>query len=106
MRVWILFHISLLFPGSRLHLALLSSPFHSLCQTIAGPTVLHGPHHSAQKSTRTGFLDLSTISSQVSAVTWIIFLVSFLIKFDLLLFYLNAIVWHYNMSHWYQSTIV
>jgi hypothetical protein len=35
----------------------------------AGAMVLHGPHHSAQKSTKTGFDDCSTSSEKLSSVT-------------------------------------
>src|SRR6478735_8289263 len=34
-----------------------------------GEIILHGPHHSAQKSTRTGFSDISTSSVNVASVT-------------------------------------
>ncbi len=37
-----------------------------------GETFLHGPHHSAQKSTRTGVLLLSTTSSNVAAAVLIV----------------------------------
>ena len=33
-----------------------------------GPTILHGPHHSAQKSTNTGLFALITNSSKLSSV--------------------------------------
>src|ERR1700712_2323753 len=37
-----------------------------------GPTILHGPHHSAQKSTSTGRSLLSTSALNVSSVTgWV-----------------------------------
>ena len=35
----------------------------------AGPICLHGPHHSAQKSTTTGIVELRTSVSNVSSVT-------------------------------------
>ncbi len=36
-----------------------------------GSRVLHGPHHSAQKSTRTGSLELMTsVSKSVSVTDW------------------------------------
>src|SRR6478735_6405903 len=34
-----------------------------------GATCLHGPHHSAQKSTRTGLSDLRTCASNSASVT-------------------------------------
>src|SRR5210317_526179 len=34
-----------------------------------GPIILHGPHHSAQKSTTTGTSDLMTSASKVASVT-------------------------------------
>src|SRR3954451_663843 len=34
-----------------------------------GATCLHGPHHSAQKSTRTGLSDLRTCDSNSASVT-------------------------------------
>src|SRR6476620_10442399 len=34
-----------------------------------GATCLHGPHHSAQKSTRTGLSDLRTVASNSASVT-------------------------------------
>ena len=35
-----------------------------------GPTILQGPHHSAQKSTKTGFSFFKTCSSNISSVTF------------------------------------
>ena len=35
-----------------------------------GPTILQGPHHSAQKSTTIGFEDLITYDSKFSSVTF------------------------------------
>src|SRR6185369_7759349 len=45
-----------------------------LCATSSriGAIILHGPHHSAQKSTSTGSLDFSTCSSNWSSPTWAI----------------------------------
>src|SRR5882757_1209988 len=36
--------------------------------SISGATILHGPHHDAQKSTRTGLSFLITIDSNVASV--------------------------------------
>src|SRR3712207_1844907 len=45
----------------------------SLCSAAissrTGATILHGPHHSAQKSTRTGLSLPSTSSAKVASVT-------------------------------------
>jgi hypothetical protein len=35
---------------------------------MIGPTILHGPHHAAQKSTITGLSDFKTTSSKVASV--------------------------------------
>src|SRR6476659_3868077 len=37
-----------------------------------GAIILHGPHHSAQKSRRTGMFDLSTSCSKLESETWTI----------------------------------
>lgn len=37
--------------------------------SIIGAIILQGPHHGAQKSTRTGTGDFKTISSQVVSLT-------------------------------------
>src|ERR1700754_2536672 len=52
-------------------LATLSLPAYD-CATSSriGAIILQGPHHSAQKSTRTGSLDLRTCSSNWSSLTW------------------------------------
>src|SRR5882762_8647175 len=39
--------------------------------STTGATMRHGPHHSAQKSTRTGTFDWSTSESNVLSLTWI-----------------------------------
>ena len=36
--------------------------------SIIGATILHGPHHAAQKSTRTGCSDFNTVSSKLLVV--------------------------------------
>jgi hypothetical protein len=36
---------------------------------MTGATCLHGPHHAAQKSTKTGTSEFKTSSSKVSTVT-------------------------------------
>ena len=48
------------------------SPYSSDNSSKAGPIILHGPHHSAQKSTTTGVSDLVTSVSNVSSVTDIV----------------------------------
>jgi hypothetical protein len=35
---------------------------------MTGPTILHGPHQAAQKSTTTGLSDFNTTSSKVASV--------------------------------------
>jgi hypothetical protein len=35
---------------------------------MIGPTILHGPHQAAQKSTITGLSDFKTTSSKVASV--------------------------------------
>jgi hypothetical protein len=35
---------------------------------MMGPTILHGPHQAAQKSTNTGCSDFNTTSSKVASV--------------------------------------
>src|SRR6185312_1842281 len=37
-----------------------------------GAMALHGPHHSAQKSSSTGVSDFSTSCSKASSLTWVI----------------------------------
>jgi hypothetical protein len=37
-----------------------------------GPTARHGPHHSAQKSTKTGVLLFKTSASKVAVVTLLV----------------------------------
>src|SRR5690349_4906995 len=46
-----------------------SSPRSSTIRSRTGETAWHGPHHSAQKSTSTGFSLPSTSSSKVASVT-------------------------------------
>src|SRR3546814_8697504 len=44
-------------------------PSYSLANSSTmGPTMRHGPHHSAQKSTNTGLSDCSTTSSKLLSV--------------------------------------
>src|SRR6476469_5305312 len=45
------------------------SPCSSAISLRIGSTCRHGPHHSAQKSTRTGLSDLSTVVSKSASVT-------------------------------------
>jgi hypothetical protein len=49
-----------------------------------GPTILQGPHHAAQKSTITGFVDFKTTSSKVASVIANAILFYFKIKICLL----------------------
>src|SRR5690606_40469705 len=39
-----------------------------LISSMIGPTILHGPHQAAQKSTITGMLLFNTVSSNVASV--------------------------------------
>src|ERR671928_2179603 len=53
-----------------LSLAIVSlSPCSAAISSSTGATILHGPHHSAQKSTRTGLSLPSTSSAKVASVT-------------------------------------
>src|SRR6478735_6616317 len=45
------------------------SPWEPAISSRIGATWRHGPHHSAQKSTRTGLSDLRTSASKLSSVT-------------------------------------
>ena len=45
------------------------SPYSAASSSIRGAIMRQGPHHGAQKSTRTGTLDLSTFTSNVESVT-------------------------------------
>src|ERR1041384_5582818 len=45
------------------------SPWSAAISLRIGSTWRHGPHHSAQKSTRTGLSDLSTVVSKSASVT-------------------------------------
>src|SRR3990167_1294826 len=56
--------------SSTLTFATLSLPFKSFAiSSTIGLIIRHGPHHSAQKSTKTGKLDLSTSASKFLSVT-------------------------------------
>jgi hypothetical protein len=57
-------------PDDRLDdLATVTFPAYSLASaSTVGPSRLHGPHHSAQKSTMTGGADFSTLSSKFPSV--------------------------------------
>src|SRR5580704_3079036 len=60
-------------PGfsSTLSLTIFTLPFSELeISSSAGEIIRHGPHHSAQKSTTTGPLALSTSASNVASVTF------------------------------------
>src|SRR5258706_13741164 len=51
-------------------LATVTLPAMSLARSSrAGPIILQGPHHSAQKSTRTGSADFKTSVSKLASVT-------------------------------------
>src|SRR3712207_7813309 len=53
-----------------LSLAIVSlSPCSEAISSRTGATILHGPHHSAQKSTRTGLSLPRTSSAKVASVT-------------------------------------
>src|SRR5688572_29727009 len=52
-----------------LTLPILTRPSYSLASSSRiGATILQGPHHSAQKSTRTGVVDLRTSASKFAVV--------------------------------------
>src|SRR5919198_2298298 len=54
-------------------LAMVSLPFSSRAiSSSAGAIILHGPHHSAQKSTSTGPAALSTSVSNDASLTWMV----------------------------------
>src|SRR6266540_6909670 len=56
--------------SSTLSLAMVTLPLcSSAISSSTGEIILHGPHHSAQKSTSTGVLDWSTWLSNVASVT-------------------------------------
>src|SRR5262245_27605998 len=48
------------------------SPISDAISSSAGPICLHGPHHSAQKSTSTGWPDFSTSASKLSSETLVV----------------------------------
>src|SRR5436309_11955915 len=61
-----------------LTLATFSLPAYEVATSSSiGAIILHGPHHSAQKSTSTGSLDFSTCSSNWSSLTWAIAALTF-----------------------------
>src|SRR5512132_606 len=63
--------------SSTLSLAMVSLPLcSSAISSSSGLIILQGPHHSAQKSTSTGVLDLSTSLSNVASVTAAALLIS------------------------------
>lgn len=49
--------------------ALIFPAYSFASSSMSGAIIRHGPHHGAQKSTRTGIGDLSTTSSKVASVT-------------------------------------
>src|SRR5919204_5136097 len=56
--------------SSTFSFAIVSLPWCSAAiSSSTGEIILHGPHHSAQKSTSTGVLDWSTSVSNVASVT-------------------------------------
>jgi hypothetical protein len=52
------------------------SPCAAAISSRIGATILHGPHHSAQKSTRTGVLLVSTTVLKSSSVTCVAAMIS------------------------------
>src|SRR5438045_7627680 len=48
------------------------SPSSPAISSSAGPIIRHGPHHSAQKSTRTGRSDPSTSAAKLWSVTVVV----------------------------------
>src|SRR5262249_55290933 len=68
--------------SSVLTLTTLTLPAKSLATlSIVGVSIRHGPHHTAQKSTRTGLSDLVTSCSQFSPVTSITFALAMSLPF-------------------------
>src|SRR6185437_760864 len=52
----------------------LRRPEYSLARSSSiGAIDLHGPHHSAQKSSSTGVSDFSTSVSKSASLTWVMF---------------------------------
>src|SRR5690606_16234010 len=67
-RTWYFIAVARLW--STLTLAILTLPAYSSASwSSAGAIILHGPHHSAQKSTRTGSDDCSTALSKSASPT-------------------------------------
>src|ERR1700722_2949382 len=59
--------------SSRFILAIVSCPCISVASSSSmGPIILHGPHHSAQKSTRTGLDAFKTSVSKLVSVTAVV----------------------------------
>jgi hypothetical protein len=54
---------------------LIFEPYSSEISSRIGPTARHGPHHSAQKSTKTGVLLFRTSASNVAVVTLLVAIV-------------------------------
>jgi hypothetical protein len=48
---------------------LIRPEYSAAISSITGPIILHGPHHGAQQSSRTGTGDFSTISLKLLSVT-------------------------------------
>ena len=70
--------------SSTLTLAILIRPACSFAiSSNTGASILHGPHHSAQKSTSTGCVDWRTsLSKLVSLISMIVFIISFQLRVE------------------------
>src|ERR687892_2301166 len=73
--------------------------------STAGPTILHGPHHSAQKSTNTGKFEFVTTVSHDLVVTGITFSLLLSITFKYINPYLNCFE-NYNMIPFDSGTTI
>lgn len=71
---WFLIHVDLA--------ALTVSPFSSAISARTGASIRQGPHHGAQKSTRTGLSDFSTSASKFVFVIVISITASFSVVFE------------------------
>ena len=58
--------------SSMLSFAIVTSPNSSEISSKAGAICLQGPHHSAQKSTKTGLLEPKTSASKLASVTLLV----------------------------------
>src|SRR4051812_16827602 len=69
--------------SSTLSLPTVTLPAYSVARaSTVGPSRLHGPHHSAQKSTSTGGADFSTLSSKFPSVKVCTFSAAIVVSLD------------------------